>query len=267
MITLFDTHCHTVDPAYLVRGSKSAAAPKVGVSWALADALLLSTHSADFDSTIEQARHLAVHYGLGVHPLMIQNPQAIEREIRLFEKALGESLADPLLAVVGEIGLDAYPGATALSLTDQVRLFEAMLAAARDAGLPVSIHSRKALPAVLASLKRIHVTGVLHAFAGSLEEAKQSLKLGMKLGFGPSLTYEGSKRIRAVFDALPEDAFVLETDAPYMLTQVARSAGRNEGTTGDLLEVLQAAAQVRGVSPQELADVSVRNARDIFAKS
>ena len=89
----------------------------------------------------------------------------------------------------------------------------------------------------------------------------------MKLGFGPSLTYEGSKRIRAVFDALPEDAFVLETDAPYMLTQVARSAGRNEGTTGDLLEVLQAAAQVRGVSPQELADVSVRNARDIFAKS
>ena len=254
-----DTHCHTVDPAYLVRGSKSAAAPEMGVSWALADALLLSTHSADFDSTIEQAGHLAVHYGLGVHPLMIQNPQAIEREIRLFEKALGESLADPLLAVVGEIGLDAYPGATALSLTDQVRLFEAMLAAARDAGLPVSIHSRKALPAVLASLKRIHVTGVLHAFAGSLVEAKQSLKLGMKLGFGPSLTYEGSKRIRAVFDAL--------TDAPYMLTQVARSAGRNEGTTGDLLEVLQAAAQVRGVSPQELADVSVRNARDIFAKS
>ena len=167
---------------------------------------------------------------------------------------------------MGEIGIDLYPQACALPLDSQLELFEHMLAIAAKAGLPVSVHSRKALQHVLPLLKHSAVTGVLHAFAGSYEQARQALAKGFKLGFGPSLTYPGSKRIREVFARLPEDAFVLETDAPFMLTANRRAQGVQIARAVDLFEVLEAAAQIRSLPLDEAATLSTHNALAVFAR-
>ena len=130
----------------------------------------------------------------------------------------------------------------------------------------MSVHSRKALQHVLPLLKHSRVSGVLHAFAGSYEQAQQALAMGFKLGFGPSLTYPGSKRIREVFARLPEEAFVLETDCalyahgkpPRASAQIARAV--------DLFEVLEAAAQIRDLSLEETSALSTRNAHAAFTR-
>lgn len=261
MLRVIDTHCHFAQ-ASIAQGKALSQARADG----LFDAVVLTTRACEAELVRTFARDSNLHYGLGLHPLLIASAQTIDSEISAFEQTLEEALADPRLVAVGEIGLDAFPGACRLDLSEQIRLFESMLSHARAAKLPVSIHSRKVLSRVLSCVKKIPVTGVLHAFAGSLEEAMQSLRLGLKLGFGPSLTYPGSKRIRDVFARLPEDAFVLETDAPYMLTAARRAAGETICLPCDIFEVLKAAADIRGVSPEVLAEVSTRNARDIFPR-
>lgn len=261
MIAVVDTHCHYAEPV-LGQDSDLAQVRSLG----LVDALICATHTGDFEAVKATAHAESMHYALGVHPLLITNKDSIEAEIRALEKALEENRADARLAAVGEIGMDLYPGACPLELSAQIELFEAMLEAAVSAKLPVSIHSRKALPHVMACIKKTHATGVLHAFAGSFEEARQCLKLCFKLGFGPSLTYPGSRRIREVFTKLPEDAFVLETDAPFMLTANRRAAGETVCRPVDLFDVLQTAAELRNVSVESLAEQSTTNALAVFPK-
>lgn len=256
---VIDTHCHFADSA-ISGGDAIRQARQTG----LIDALVLATHAADSSQTQSCARHFGLHYGIGVHPMLLTSPQQILPEIRSFEKTLELTIDDPLLAAVGEIGLDGFPQASFLTIPDQIQLFEAMLRAARNVELPVSIHSRKALPGVMNCLRKIPVRGVLHAFSGSLEQARQCLKLGLKLGFGPSLTYPGSKRIRNVFAHLPLDAFVLETDAPFMLTASRRTDVGSIGQPIDIFEVLDAAALVRGVPVETIAEASTQNALEIF---
>ena len=208
----------------------------------------------------------AIGYALGIHPLLLQTPEQVAQEVRSLEVAISEAQKDPLLCAVGEIGIDLYPQACTLPLDSQLELFEHMLTIAVKAGLPVSVHSRKALQHVLPLLKHSRVSGVLHAFAGSYEQAQQALAMGFKLGFGPSLTYPGSKRIREMFAKLPEDAFVLETDAPFMLTANRRAQGVQIARAVDLFEVLEAAAQIRGLSLEETSALSTRNAHAAFTR-
>ena len=82
----------------------------------------------------------------------------------------------------------------------------------------------------------------------------------------PSLTYPGSKRIREVFARLPEDAFVLETDAPFMLTANRRAQGVQIARAVDLFEVLEAAAQIRCLPLDEAATLSTHNALAVLAR-
>lgn len=264
MLTLFDTHCHYAEARFQSPegGREIEAARAAG----LTRALVCATHPGDFEAVRTTAHRTGYTYALGIHPMLVSNEAGIGRAIERFDAALEVARGDSLLAAIGEIGLDDWPGAAKISLAAQERLFEALLARARTFDLPVSIHSRKALSRVLSLLKRTPVRGVLHAFAGSSEEAKQSLKLGLKLGFGPSLTYSGSRRIREVFAALSEDAFVLETDAPFMLTAKARRQGRTTASPADIFEVLKAAAELRGTSQEEIAARSTANALAVFGR-
>ena len=242
MFPLIDTHCHFAESSFA--DDDILQARKRG----LVQALVCATHSGDFETVQRTACKLQFGYALGL------------------EVAISEAQKDPLLCAVGEIGIDLYPQACALPLDSQLELFEHMLAIAAKAGLPVSVHSRKALQHVLPLLKHSKVSGVLHAFAGSYEQARQALAMGFKLGFGPSLTYPGSKRICEVFAKLPEDAFVLETDAPFMLTANRRAQGAQIARAVDLFEVLEAAAQIRGLSLEETSALSTHNAHAAFTR-
>jgi TatD DNase family protein len=190
----------------------------------------------------------------GLHPVYLEEHAAADLA------TLETLLADCRPVAVGEIGLDYF--VTALDRERQQVLFEAQLALARDAGLPVILHVRKAHDAVLAAIRRIRVRGgIAHAYNGSLQQAQQYIDLGFKLGFGGMLTYERSRRLRQLAQALPVESIVLETDAPDLT--VAQHRGMRNSPEY-LPHCLAALSEVRGETREALARQTSANARAVL---
>lgn len=189
---------------------------------------------------------------LGLHPVYLEQHQQTDLA------ALERLLAGQRPVAVGEIGLDYF--VTGLDRQRQQALFEAQLAMAQAANLPVILHVRKAHDPVLMTLRRIRVPGgIAHAYNGSLQQAQQYIDLGFKLGFGGMLTYERSRRLRELARRLPAEAIVLETDAPDLT--VARHRG-SRNSPEYLPDCLAALAEARGESLEALACQTSANARD-----
>jgi TatD DNase family protein len=197
----------------------------------------------------------ALFPALGLHPVYLQahrreDISALEREIEKQRPV-----------AVGEIGLDYF--IRELDREKQQVLFEAQLEVARNAGLPVILHVRKAHDQVLSTLRRIRVSGgTAHAFNGSIQQARQYIEMGFKLGFGGMLTYQRSNRIRRLAEDLPVDAIVLETDAPDMVV----ADHRGERNSPEYLpHCLRALADVRNEDADFLARQTTINACGVFS--
>ena len=155
------------------------------------------------------AQYAAIAPAYGIHPLYVM--QAAQEDMTLLEQYL---IREHTVAV-GEIGLDAY--VRNVDFAVQETFFAQQLKLARHYGLPVILHLRHAVDAVLKHLRRIEVCGgIAHAFAGSQQQAETLVAMGFKLGYGGAMTYGGSQRIRRLAALLPLEALVLETDAPDM---------------------------------------------------
>ncbi len=249
-VELVDTHCHLdVEDFDADRRAVIARARAAGVTCMVVPAIGRWNWEAVLALC---AREPGLHPALGLHPVYAD--RHADDDVAALERALAERR--PL--AVGEIGLDFY--IRDADRARQRRLFEAQLACARDAGLPVILHVRKAHDAVLALLRRIRVRGgIAHAFNGSLDQARRYLDLGFRLGFGGMVAYERSRRLRALAAALPAEAIVLETDAP----DLAGPRHRGERNSPEYLpEYLEALAQVRGEAPADLAARTTANARE-----
>lgn len=192
---------------------------------------------------------------LGIHPLCIDHADNADLDMLDTLLAQGRALA------VGEIGLDYYvPGFDAAR---QQAFFAAQLGLACHHGLPVILHVRRALDAVLAALRQAKVKGgIAHAFNGSLQQAKAFIELGFKLGFGGAMTFGGAHRIRRLAAELPLDAMVLETDAPDMPPAWARG---ERNVPENLLRIAGVLAELRGLSLEEISQVTSGNARAVLA--
>ena len=191
---------------------------------------------------------------LGLHPVYLDRHQ--EGDLAALEKFLVEHRP----VAVGEIGLDYF--VIGLDRRRQQALFETQLEMARAADLPVILHVRKAHDAVLATLRRIRVSGgIAHAYNGSLQQAQQYIDLGFKLGFGGMLTYERSRRLRLLARELPAEAIVLETDAPDLT--VAQHRGMRNSPEY-LPYCLAALAESRGENREDLARQTSANARAVL---
>lgn len=132
--------------------------------------------------------------------------------------------------------------------------------------LPCSIHVRKSASRLLYHLRRIRVTGVVHAFNGSDAERDAFLALGLKLGFGGAATYEGSLRIRRHLAEVPADAFVLESDAPDMPSSARRDSGDLRSEPADVAQTASLAARLRGVTKDELLFQSIQTTQAAFKR-
>ena len=190
----------------------------------------------------------------GLHPVYLDEHDDAD------PAALEAWLSDHPAVAIGEIGLDYH--IKELDRDRQQALFEAQLAVARTAGLPVILHVRKAHDQVLSTLTRIPVGGgIVHAFNGSLEQAERYRSHGFSFGFGGMLTFERSSRLRALARALPLEAIVLETDAPDMTV----AQHRGERNSPEYLPYcLEALARARAASPEEVARVTTQNVRDVL---
>ena len=191
---------------------------------------------------------------LGLHPVFVDKHRDEDLD------ALEQYVSQNELVAVGEIGLDYY--IKELDRGRQQVLFDAQLEIAKAVGLPVILHVRKSHDQILSSLKRIKVAGgVCHAFNGSLQQAQQYIELGFKLGFGGTLTYERSQKIRQLAQVLPLEAIVLETDAPDMVV----AAHRGERNSPEYLtDCLHALVDVRDESLDVIATQTTQNACNVF---
>lgn len=254
-MALIDTHCHLDVPAFDAdRDAVLARARAAGV----VGIIIPATHAAGWEGLLSLcAREPDLYPALGMHPMYLDWHD--DRHLADLEQRFATT---PLVAV-GEIGLDFY--VPTLDPQRQQHLFEAQLAIARSAGLPVLLHVRKAHDQVLATLRRIRVPGgIIHAFNGSLEQGLRYLDLGFLLGFGGMLTYARSSRLRALARALPLDRLVLETDAPDM----AVAAHRGERNSPEYLpDCLAALAEVRGIDQDGVAASTTAAARRLLGLS
>ena len=200
-----DSHCHLDAPEFASdRDQVWQAARQAGVAAALVPAIGLDNCAAVDDCC---RRYPGCAPAYGIHPLYVQEAAATDLE------GLAARLAARRPVAVGEIGLDGH--AAHVDFACQERFFVAQLKLAREFDLPVVLHVRQAVDQVLKQLRRIRVPGgIAHAFNGSRQQAEELLRLGFRLGFGGTLTYSGSTRIRRLARELPREALVLETDAP-----------------------------------------------------
>jgi TatD DNase family protein len=246
---LIDTHCHLDVPEFDAdRELVLARARAAGVAGLVIPAI----HRAGWPRLLAFcASAPGLYPALGLHPVYLDRHE--DDDVAALETAIAGRR--PL--AVGEIGLDYF--VRNLDRRRQQVLFEAQLAIARSANLPVLLHVRRAHEQVLATLRRIPVRGgIAHAFSGGIEEARRYLDLGFRLGFGGMLTFERSTKLRGLAARMPVEALVLETDAPD-LTVAAHRGERNSPEY--LPDVLAALAEVRQVDRDELAAITTANAR------
>ena len=210
-------------------------------------------------------------YALGIHPLC--SPGAGVADLQALECALDAGRSDPALVAVGEIGLDYF--VPELDADHQEALLRAQLRLARRFDLPVVLHVRRSVDRVLKALREVPVPGgIAHAFNGSAQQARGFVDMGFKLGFGGTLTFDRALQVRRLAQALPSEAIVMETDAPdipphWLYRSAAeRDAGepqaRNE--PGELPRIAELLAQLRGVTPEALAEQTCRNAQAALPK-
>lgn len=190
----------------------------------------------------------------GLHPMYLRE----HRHVHLEE--LREWIERERPVAVGECGLDFF--VEGLDADAQRFYFEGQLMLAHELDLPVIVHARRAVDAVIAAVKRIGgLRGVVHSYSGSAEQARQLFDLGFLIGLGGPVTYERANRLRQLAASVPLESLLLETDAPDQPD--ARHRGeRNEPSR--LPFVCETIAALRGVDPAELARATAANARRLF---
>lgn len=250
---LIDSHCHLdveafdADRTQVLRHCRA-----LGVT-----ELVVPAISADgWDRLLALAASEA-----GIHPALGLHPMFLERHGTDDIRRLADYLArhDTVVAI-GEIGLDFYlPEADRAA---QLQLFQAQLVLAVNVGKPVILHVRKAHDEALACLRRQRVCGgIVHAFSGSAQQARQYIELGFVLGFGGTLSYERAQRVRRLAQQLPLEAMALETDAPDM--PLATHPGRRNSPEY-LPEILTVLADLRGQSARDIALQTAENVRRVL---
>ncbi|RYF68405.1 MAG: TatD family deoxyribonuclease, partial [Comamonadaceae bacterium] len=194
--------------------------------------------------------------------------RAEDEDLNRLAAELEQHREDSRLVAIGEIGLDYF--VEGLDPARQERFYRAQLQLARRFDLPVILHVRRSSDKLLKGLRELPVQGgIAHAFNGSLQQAQAFIGLGFKLGFGGATTYDRALQLRRLATELPEEALVMETDAPdiqphWLYTTAAeRANGRPQGRNapGELPRIAEVLAQLRGQPVQALAVATSRNAR------
>lgn len=174
-----------------------------------------------------------------------------------------EELAQhPKVVALGEMGLDYHWDKSPKEVQKDV--FRRQIRLARKVNLPIIIHNRDATEDVVTILKEEHVEevgGIMHCFTGSIEVAKQCMDMNMYISFGGPVTFKNAKKPKEVAAELPLDKLLIETDCPYLTPHPFRGK-RNE--PGYVSYVAEQIAELKGITYEELADITTANAKKLF---
>ncbi|MFK3798607.1 MULTISPECIES: TatD family hydrolase [unclassified Pseudomonas] len=256
-MTLIDTHTHLdFDDFDADRQAVLSRCQPLGVE----RMVVLGVYQRNLQRVWDLALQVpSVYAALGLHPIYLDEHRP--EHLQELRERLSALAGHPKLCAVGEIGLDYY--VESLDRPRQQAVFDSQLQMAADFNLPALLHVRRSHADTIAALKRFKLkrAGIVHAFAGSREEAKEYIKLGFKLGLGGAPTWPQALRMHRVIAELPLDCVVLETDSPDMAPAMYPGM-RN--SPEHLPEICAALATLMNVSAERLAEVSTLNARAVF---
>lgn len=213
----------------------------------------------DVDSSrgaIELAeRHKGLFATVGSHP---HNANQFNEDILDELRNLSEN---PKVVAFGEIGLDYYRNLSPREA--QKRAFEAQLFLAEELELPVVVHDREAHADILDILSKFEgrLRGVMHCFSGNREIAEQCVESGFYLSFAGPITFPNAHKLQEIVKWVDLNRMLLETDSPWLAPQQMRGK-RNEPAF--LPFIARKIAQIKGISADELAEVTSRNAKEVF---
>ena len=255
---LVDHHCHLSMPEFAGElGDVVARAGKADV----ATLVTISTHIRKFDKLQAIAERFDnVYCSVGTHPHYADEERDIPVE-RIIELS-----RHPKVVAIGEAGLDYYYKHSTPEA--QAEGFRRHIAAARETGLPLEIHTRDADDDTIAILEDEHAKGsfpaVLHCFTGGRELAMRALDFGLSVSFSGILTFKMANALRDIAREVPFDRLLVETDAPFLAPDPFRGK-RNEPAF--ITHTAAVLAEVKGVSPGEIAEITTGNFFRLYTKA
>ncbi len=251
---LIDTHCHLDFPDYqadlpaVLRRAYDA-----GVRRIITVGIDLPTSRAAIDLA---RHHQALFAAVGVHPHHVK--ELTEADYALLRDLAGQ----PEVVAYGEIGLDYVKDYSPPAV--QRDHFRWQVALARELDLPLIIHDREAHADTLAILREavpLAAGGVMHCFSGDAAFAEEVLALGFYISIPGVVTFPRAAAMQEAVRQVPLDRLLLETDGPF-LAPVPRRGKRNEPQL--LLYTAQKVAELKGISPDEMARATTANAERLF---
>lgn len=253
---LVDTHCHLTDHRFCGDFDEMMARARQA---GLVGALVVGTTAANCRQGIELCgRHGWLFPTAGLHPCNL-----LDEPFDLAWREVEAMAALPEVRALGETGLDNYWKEVPPAL--QVESLRRHLDLGRRLGKPVILHCREAAEELLGIIEGSAaagpVSGVLHSFAGTMQEARRGLEAGLHVSFSGMITYPKGEELRRVAGAIPADRILVETDAPYLPPQPWRGKRNEPSHVAATCETL---ARARGISHAEAAALTTANAFELF---
>lgn len=251
MINIFDSHAHYTDKAFNDdRTELLGSLTESGICGVI-------NCGADLKSSYESCQlatdYPFIYFACGIHPEEVDN---LPKD---YIDQLKNLATNQRCVAIGEIGLDYYWRQDNKDL--QKKIFKEQLLLAKELSLPVIIHDRDAHEDTLTILKEFKPKGVLHCFSGSVEMAKEVLKLGMYIGLGGAVTFKNARKPVEVAQMLPTEKLLLETDCPYMAPVPMRGKRNNSAY---ITYVAEKIGEIKNIPPQEILDITSNNAKELF---
>ncbi|MNB66960.1 putative deoxyribonuclease YcfH [compost metagenome] len=251
---LFDTHTHLDAPQFDGdREETIARAVEAGVT----RMVNIGFNRETIPTTMKLAESYDFIYAaVGWHPT-----DAIDMKDEDLDWIASLCAHDKVVAI-GEIGLDYYWDTSPKDV--QHKVFRRQIGLARELNMPIVIHNRDAhedVVRILREEKASEVGGIMHSFSGSWETAKMCLDIGFHLSFGGPITFKNARVPKEVLAQVPLDRLLIETDSPYLTPHPYRGK-RNESAHVRL--VAEAAAEIKGIQLEKLAEITYANGLELF---
>lgn len=252
---LIDTHCHLVSdklkdslPEILSRAKKAGIGKIINIAYD--------------PQTIKLAQEQLKISDMLYVTLGIQPHDASKYNIEEAEKVRSIALNNQRVVGIGEIGLDAHY--TLSPMDKQIECFEYFLQMALELKLPVVVHVRETHKDVFSRIKLFaekNLTGVIHCFTGTLNEAKDFLDCGMYLSFSGIVTFKNSQNLQEVAKYVPANRILIETDSPYLAPVPLRGKLNEPGNVHYTCEFI---SKLRNTTYEEFANTTTKNAENLF---
>lgn len=204
-------------------------------------------------------KHDFIYAAIGWHPV-----DAIDMTDRDLDW-IKELSSHPKVVALGEMGLDYYWDKSPKEVQKEV--FRKQIALAKEVQLPIIIHNREATADIVQILKEenaAEVGGVMHCFSGSVEVARQCIEMNFYISFGGPVTFKNAKKPKEVAKEIPLDRLLIETDCPYLTPHPFRGK-RNEPSY--VKYVAEKIAELRGLTIEEIANITSKNGKKLFGIS